>query len=118
MRDTRRLGTDYWASRVDKVTRGQNQTPNDEYLKGAAPADVSSDPDLIRYLQRKNAEFSDYNRERIQARKGNSRKRANSEGWSPLEENSQEGLSQNMEPCARYSLCRARRLPIGRGRNS
>ena len=70
VRDTRRLGTDDWASRIDKVTKGQNQTPNDEYLKGAAPADVSSDPDLIRYLQRKNAEFADYNQERIEARKG------------------------------------------------
>ena len=45
VRDTRRLGTDDWASRIDKVTKGQNQTPNDEYLNGAAPADVSSNPD-------------------------------------------------------------------------
>ena len=70
VRDARRLGADDWAIRLDKVTKGQNQSPNDEYLEGDAPADVSGNPDLIRYLQRKNARFSDYNQERIQARKG------------------------------------------------
>ena len=61
VRDTRRLGTDDWASRIDKVTKGQNQSPNDEYLKGVAPADVSSNPELIRYLKKKNDGFSVFN---------------------------------------------------------
>ena len=70
VRDTMRLGTDDWASRLDKVTKGQNQSPSDEYLEGDAPADVSGNPDLIRYLKRNNAALSNYNQERIQARKG------------------------------------------------
>ena len=40
-----------------KCLKGQNQSPNDEYLKGVAPADVSSDPELIRYLKRKMRDF-------------------------------------------------------------
>ena len=48
VRDTRKVGTDDWASRLEKVTRGQNNNPIDDYLEGVPPAKVSTNPDLIR----------------------------------------------------------------------
>ena len=47
VRDTRRLGTNDWASRLQKVTDGKNQTPIEEYLEGQAPAGVKENKDLI-----------------------------------------------------------------------
>ena len=46
-RDTRRLGTDDWSSRLQKVTNGKNQNPIEDYLEGQAPADVKENEDLI-----------------------------------------------------------------------
>ena len=68
VRDTRKAGTDDWASRLQKVTRGQNNNPIDEYLEGNPPADVSSNAALVRTLKEKNAQYSDFNQERIQQR--------------------------------------------------
>ena len=47
VRDTRRLGTNDWASRLEKVTDGKNQNPINDYLEGQAPADVKENKDLI-----------------------------------------------------------------------
>jgi hypothetical protein len=68
VRDTRKVGTDDWASRLDKVTKGQNNNPIDEYLEGFAPAQVSSKPDLIRKLKEKNARYADFNHQRVEKR--------------------------------------------------
>ena len=68
VRDTRKVGTDDWASRLEKVTQGQNNNPIDEYLEGFAPAQVSRKPDLIRRLKEKNARYSDFNHQRIEKR--------------------------------------------------
>jgi len=71
VRDTRKVGTDDWASRLEKVTRGQNNNPIDEYLEGFAPAQVylgDSKPDLIRKLKEKNARYSDFNHQRVEKR--------------------------------------------------
>ncbi len=68
MRDTRKVGTDDWASRLQKVTQGQNNNPIDEYLEGTAPAQVSTNPELIRRLKEKNARYADYNHGRVEKR--------------------------------------------------
>ena len=67
-RDTRKVGTDDWASRLEKVTQGQNNNPIDDYLEGVPPAKVSSSPDLIRLLKDKNARYADYNHQRVEKR--------------------------------------------------
>ena len=41
-RGTRKVGTNDWASRLGKVTRGQNNNPIGEYLESETPADVST----------------------------------------------------------------------------
>ena len=61
-RDTRKQQTNNWASRLQKVTLGQNNLPNEEYLEGAAPINVSKSKDLIDYLQTKNQSFTEHNR--------------------------------------------------------
>jgi hypothetical protein len=58
VRDTRKVGTDDWASSLEKVTHGQNNNPVDEYLKGFPPAKVATSPDLIRRLKEKNAMYA------------------------------------------------------------
>ena len=68
VRDTRKVGTDDWASRLEKVTQGQNNNPIDEYLEGVPPAKVSTSPDLIRRLKEKNARYGDYNHQRVEKR--------------------------------------------------
>ena len=68
VRDTRKVGTDDWASRLEKVTRGQNNNPIDEYLEGVPPAKVSTSPGLIRLLKDKNARYADYNHQRVEKR--------------------------------------------------
>ena len=67
-RDTRKVGTDDWASRLEKVTQGQNNNPIDEYLEGVAPAQVSTNSDLIRRLKEKNALYADFNHQRVEKR--------------------------------------------------
>ena len=62
------MGTDDWASRLEKVTQGQNNNPIDEYLEGVAPAQVNTNPDIIRRLKEKNARYSDYNHQRVAKR--------------------------------------------------
>ena len=56
-RDTRKQNTNDWASRLKKVTQGQNSLPNADYLEGVAPNDVKKDDDLKFDLFKKNAEF-------------------------------------------------------------
>ena len=66
--DTRKMGTDDWASRLEKVTQGQNNNPIDEYLEGVAPAQVSTNSDLIRRLKEKIALYADFNHQRVEKR--------------------------------------------------
>ena len=68
VRDTRKVGTDDWASRLQKVTQGQNNNPIEEYLEGVPPANVSTNPDLIELLREKNAQYSAFNQKRIEKR--------------------------------------------------
>ena len=68
VRDIRKVGTDDWASRLEKVTRGQNNNPIDDYLEGVPPAKVSTNSDLIRLLKDKNARYSEYNHKRVEKR--------------------------------------------------
>ena len=70
VRDTRKVGTDDWASRLDKVVKGHNNTPNDEYLEGNTPAQVilGDDPSLMRRLKEKNAQYSEHNHQRAEKR--------------------------------------------------
>ena len=68
VRDTRKQGTNNWASRLQKVTQCQNSLPNEEYLEGVAPIDVGKSKDLIDHLQMKNQEFTHHNQERAEKR--------------------------------------------------
>jgi len=68
VRDTRKLGTNDWSSRLQKVTAVENNSPIDEYLEGQAPADVKQNKDLIFTLKKKNAEYAALNQERIKKR--------------------------------------------------
>ena len=67
-RDARKQGTNNWASRLQKVTKGQNNLPNEDYLEGVAPNDVGKSRDLIDHLQMKNQEFTHHNQERADRR--------------------------------------------------
>ena len=53
MRDTRKIGTDDWASRLEKVTQGQNNNPIEEYLEGMPPSNVKNNPDLVKVFKEK-----------------------------------------------------------------
>ena len=53
MRDTRKIGTDDWASRSEKVTQDQNNNPIEEYLEGMPPSNVKNNPELVRVLKEK-----------------------------------------------------------------
>tara|TARA_B100000497_G_C7649148_1_gene390448 strand:+ start:73 stop:1449 length:1377 start_codon:yes stop_codon:yes gene_type:complete len=68
VRDARKVGTDDWASRLEKVTKGQNNNPIDEYLEGMPPSNVSTNPDLIDVLKQKNASYSEFNQKRVAKR--------------------------------------------------
>ena len=68
-RDARRAKTDDWASRLDKVVKGQNKAPNTgEYLDGEAPADVAGDAELVQKLEEKNQEYIEHNRALVDTR--------------------------------------------------
>ena len=67
-RDTRKQGTNDWASRLQKVTQGQNSLPNNDYLEGGAPNNVADSKDLTEELRRKNQEFTTLNQERMEKR--------------------------------------------------
>jgi hypothetical protein len=73
VRDTRKAGTDDWEERLDKVVRGQNKIPKEDYLEGNAPASVEGDQALQRKLEDKNAEFQEINSEEIFKREANLR---------------------------------------------
>ena len=68
VRDTRRLGTNDWASRLQKVTDGKNQNPIEDYLEGQAPADVEEHKDLIFLIEEKCAHYAGSNQARIKKR--------------------------------------------------
>ena len=67
-RDARKNKTNDWASRLKKVTAGQNSLPNDDYLEGGVPNEVKNNHSLRAYLRQKNEAFSDYNLMRSEKR--------------------------------------------------
>ena len=67
-RDLRKAKTNDWASRLEKVTKGQNGIPK-EYLDDKAPKDVEGDVELQEELEDKNAEFQAENRRLVLERK-------------------------------------------------
>ena len=69
-RDTRKQGTNDWASRLQKVTNGQNSVPNEAYLGGSAPKSVKDDEALMFDLYKKNAEFLATNQRKMMQRAG------------------------------------------------
>ena len=58
VRVTRKAATNDWASKLQQVTRGQNNSPMEDYLEGQAPASVSTNEDLINLLEEKNAKYA------------------------------------------------------------
>ena len=68
-RVARKQRTNDWASLLQKVTDGHNKLPNDgEYLNGVAPDEVADDDDIKAKLRDKNAEYAQFNKERMQKR--------------------------------------------------
>ena len=71
-RDLRKVGTNDWASRLQKVTDGQNKLPNDgEYLNGIAPGQVADDDEIRARLRKTNAEYAHFNEARMEKRATN-----------------------------------------------
>ena len=68
VRITRKAATNDWASKLQQVTRGQNNSPMEDYLEGQAPASVSTNEDLINLLEEKNAKYAKFNRQRAEKR--------------------------------------------------
>ena len=68
VRVTRKAATNDWASKLQQVTRGQNNSPMEDYLEGQAPASVSTNEDLINLLEEKNAKYAKFNRQRAEKR--------------------------------------------------
>ena len=67
VRGTRKAGTNDWASRLQKVTKGQHDLPSDgEYLNGAAPDEVADNDELRAKLRKKNAEYAQFKKERLE----------------------------------------------------
>ena len=68
-RVARKQRTNDWASLLQKVTDGQNKLPNDgEYLKGIVPDEVADNDEIRAKLQEKNAEYTQFNKERMEKR--------------------------------------------------
>ena len=68
-RVARKQRTNDWASLLQKVTEGQNKLPNDgEYLNGVAPDEVADDDAIRAKLREKNAEYSQFNKQRMEKR--------------------------------------------------
>ena len=57
-RDLRKARTDDWASRLQKVVRGQNNIPKEDYLGGKEPDDVLKDSELRAKLRDKTKIFT------------------------------------------------------------
>jgi hypothetical protein len=68
VRDMRNRQTSDWSDRIEKVTKGQNQGPNEPYLKGYAPDDVEDDPQLQDVLEIRNKSFVEINRFNLRER--------------------------------------------------
>ena len=52
-RDLRKAQTDSWASRLAKVTNGQNNAPKPDYLNGGEPNEVNTSLDMQNMLEKK-----------------------------------------------------------------
>ena len=64
-RDLRKVQTDSWASRLAKVTNGQNNAPKPDYLNGGEPNEVSTSLDMQNMLEKKNERFTEINKKQI-----------------------------------------------------
>ena len=68
-RDLRRNNTNDWSSRLEKVTKGYNMNPNEEYLEGSTPNDVvPRNKEFIEHLRVKNAGYIEHNQDRADKR--------------------------------------------------
>ena len=66
----RQSGNDDWNDVLQKVVRGQNQIPNNEYLEGQNPESVEGNAELRNYLKEKNREFTQINQANAEKRRG------------------------------------------------
>ena len=68
-RNARKEGTNDWASLLQKTVDGQSKLPNNgEYLNGIAPGEVAGDDEIRAKLRDKNAEYAQFNKERVEKR--------------------------------------------------
>ena len=67
-RDLRKTQTDNWASRLAKVTNGQNNTPKSDYLNGGEPNEVTTSLRMQNMLEEKNEKFTELNKKQIAER--------------------------------------------------
>ena len=67
-RDLRKAQTDNWASRLAKVTNGQNNTPTPDYLNGGEPTEVNTSLSMQNMLEEKNERFTELNKKQIAER--------------------------------------------------
>ena len=67
-RDVRKAQTDNWASRLAKVTNGQNNAPKPDYLNDREPNEVNTSLDMQNMLEKKNEEFTEINKKQITER--------------------------------------------------
>ena len=86
VRVTRKAATNDWASKLEQVTRGQNNSPMEDYLEGQAPASVSNNEDLINLLEEKNANMQKLTDSALERGRRFSKKLANfGQWWAQLE---------------------------------
>ena len=70
VRDTRKAGTNDWASRLQKVTQGQmiSQMMEKMCTVPPPPNEVADNDELKAKLRKKNAEYAQFNKERSEKR--------------------------------------------------
>ena len=81
VRVTRNAATNDWASKLEAVTKGQNNSPMEDYLEGQAPASASTNEDLINLLEEKNANIQNLAAGALKRGREFSKKLANFGQW-------------------------------------
>ena len=78
--------------------------PNEEYLDGVAPSNVSrNNEDLMDHLQMENQEFTQHNKKNSEKRAAKLEEAGGFRAMESTEENSQEVLSQDLKrPCGKW----------------
>ena len=96
VRITRKAATNDWASKLQQVTRGQNNSPMEDYLEGQAPASVSTNEDLINLLEEKNANIQNLTDSALKRGRPSSKKLANVGHWWAQPEQRHEGSNLDL----------------------